>query len=384
MPSSKILAVVRLVIVGSIFVFHARAQDNLKPPAARFTGKSSCATTLCHGGGTGRGECVIFDRYDKHATAHGILGKNASLRIAESLNLKGDPAKHHQCNVCHAPMQGALVELVTKEAAADRGVSCETCHGPAEKYLLFHTRPDATVPQMHAQGMRDMRNIVGRANTCVACHLNLDESIRRAGHPELYFELDAQSVRQPPHYTDERPWLGARQWMTGQAAALREMSAKLADEKTFEKELVPRWKGLLWLLRRTELGKKELSGTEDYGAIKIAADKLAQSASSMDWSKEQVGALLRDYLGLHTEFADSKIDKVEMRRRAEVLIPAIDRLWRAQKKAGGVESAEFEKALLSAFDFVKTFQRARDREFTPAEFVSEFENLRKSFPAGAK
>ena len=36
-------------------------------------------------------------------------------------------------------------------------------------------------------GMRDLRNFYVRANTCVACHQNVDQELRTAGHPLLTF-----------------------------------------------------------------------------------------------------------------------------------------------------------------------------------------------------
>jgi hypothetical protein len=364
------------VATGALLL-QATAAEDTKSVKPKFTGAPSCASTSCHGGGTGRNESVVYERKDRHAVAEGILGKGTSLRIAEALGIGADPGKSAQCNVCHAPMQGVPTEWLMKDALADKGVSCEACHGPAEKWLRFHTRPDVNFAQIVAEGMRDLNSIYGRANTCVACHLNLDEKIRVAGHPELYFELDGQTANEPPHYKDARPALGPRQWLTGQAAALRELSWKLAAKR--DEALVPRWKALLWLLRKTEAGKKELPQGEDFGAMKTAADQLARNAATTLWTKEQVGALLKDYVGLSAEFSDPKADKTELRRRAELLVPAIDRLWRAYKKEAGAEAATFEPALSEANVVAR-----QGEDFAPAEFASALEKVQAAFPKGAK
>ena len=343
----------------------------------KFTGAPSCASTSCHGGGTGRNESVIYERKDRHAVSYGILGKGTSQRIAEALGIVGDPMKAAQCNVCHAPMQGVALDRLMKDSRADKGVGCEACHGPAEKWLQFHTRPDVNYQQILATGMRDLNDLYVRANTCVACHLNLDEPIRRAGHPELSFELDGQALAEPPHYKDVRPSLGPRQWLTGQATALRELSWKLAAKR--DDALVPRWKALVWLLRKTEAGKKELPVAEDFSAMKSAADQLARNAAGALWTKEQVGALLKEFIGLRAEFSEPKADKAELRRRAEVLVPAIDRLWRVQRKETGAESPAFEAALNEAN------LKARDGEdFDPAKFSSALEVLQGAWVRGAK
>jgi hypothetical protein len=356
------------VLLFSALLAPARAAEDPKFAKLKFTGSPSCSSTSCHGGGTGRNEAIIYERRDRHAVSYGILGKGTSLRIAEALGIVGDPGKAAQCNVCHAPMQGVPLERLSKEALADRGVGCESCHGPAENWLRFHTRPDVNYQQIIAAGLRDLNDIYGRANTCVACHLNLDEPIRQAGHPELFFELDGQCAAQPPHYKDERPALGPRSWLTGQAAALREMSWKLAAKR--DDRLVARWKAVAWLLRKAEAGKKELPEGENFTAMQSAADRLARQAAKTLWTKEQVTKQLTVYVSTRAEFTDPKADKMELRRRAEVLVPAIDRLWQAARKMGVAAMPDFDSALETA----NLVAREQD-DFDPARFAAALEPL---------
>ncbi len=367
----------RILLLSSALLAAASAAEDPKLSRTKFTGSPSCSSTSCHGGGTGRNEAVIYERKDRHAVSYGILGKGTSLRIAEALGIVGDPGKSAQCNVCHAPMQGVPLDRLMKEALADRGVGCESCHGPAENWLRFHTRPDVNFQQIVGAGMRDLNDIYGRANTCVACHLNLDEPIRVAGHPELFFELDGQCLAEPPHYKDERPALGPRSWLTGQAAALREMSWKLAAKR--DERLVLRWKAVVWLLGKTEAGKKELPTGENFAAMQAAADKLARDAAKALWTKAQVAGLLGDYVSVRAEFTDPKADKVELRRRAEVLVPAIDRLWAGWKKQGGAASTDFESAL----DAANLIAREQD-DFEPARFAAALERLEVAFQKVSK
>ena len=349
----------------------ACAADELAISKAHFTGAQSCASSSCHGGGAGHNESLIFERKDKHAVAAGILGKGTSLRIAEALGIKGDPSLAAQCTVCHSPMQAVAPERMMKGVTADRGVSCESCHGAAEQWLRFHTRKDVTYPQILAVGLRDMNDLHGRANVCVACHLNLDEPLRKAGHPELFFEFDSQSLAEPPHYKDARPSLGPRSWLTGQAVALREMSWKLEAQR--DEDLAARWKAMVWMLRKMESGRKELPDGGDFTATKNAADRLARAASRTVWTKNQVMALLKEYAAAHAEFGDEKIAKTDHRRRAEVLMPAIDRLWAAWKNEGGTVPPEFEPALDAAFKL------AREQEdFEPVKFAAALLELEKA------
>jgi hypothetical protein len=348
------------------------AEDDIKLAHAKFTGEPSCSSSSCHGGGTGRNEAVIYGRKDRHAVAHGILAKGTSLRIAEALGIVGDPTKSAQCNVCHAPMQGVSPDRLVQGASADRGVSCESCHGPAENWLRFHTRPDVNFQQIVSAGLRDMNDIYGRANVCVACHLNLDEPIRKAGHPELHFELDGQAMAQPPHYIDARPSLGPRSWLTGQAAALRELSWKLAAKR--EESLAARWKALVWLLRKTEPGRQGLPETQDFATMQTAADNLARQAAGATWTKDEVTKLLKSYISVRAEFSAPKSNKAELQRRAEVLVPAIDRLWRALKKESDLDATAFEPAL----DAANLLSHDRE-DFEPTRFAAALQELELAF-----
>ena len=89
-------------------------------------------------------------------------------------------------------------------------------------------------------------------------------------------------------------------------------------------------------------------------------------------------ALLKDCIASHSEFGEAKIDKMEHRRRAELLAPAIHQLWEAWKKEGGALSPTFESALDAAF------RPAREQEdFEPSKFAAalqELENALKQLP----
>ena len=102
-------------------------------------------------------------------------------------------------------------------------------------------------PRRVGAGMRDLRSFYVRANTCVACHQNLDTDILAAGHPELVFELDSQSVAEPKHWQDE-PGSGVRAWLVGQAVALRELSWRLSVAPAGDPARLSQWQALAWLL----------------------------------------------------------------------------------------------------------------------------------------
>lgn len=355
MPSFSQPVTVRMLAIAVVAVVSASISEHcLGADPVRFTSEASCASSSCHGGGKANGQCLIWEHADVHHNlAPAILSVARSTTLAENLGIH-DATKDARCTVCHDPLQSMPaknfvpgVNLETRE----KGVSCETCHGPAESWLRFHTRPDVTHAQMIAAGMREMIDLYHRANVCVSCHQNVDADLIKSGHPELFFELDGQMIKEPPHWKekDTDPWFGPRAWLTGQAVGLRELAWKLAAHPD-DTSLQSRAKALAWLVQKASTGASGLKDADagSAKALQTQADGIAQAASKDPWSKERTRALLLELASTGDSFkqpAGSKQAKEDQRRRAEVLVPALDRLWRALLANGASASPDFEKAL---------------------------------------
>lgn len=91
----------------------------------------------------------------------------------------------HAAQVCHSPFQSVHQTQLAPAARPDEGVSCESCHGAAEPWLRGHTRLDWSYAMRVTAGMRDLKSLYVRANTCVACHQNIDKDLLKAGHRRL-------------------------------------------------------------------------------------------------------------------------------------------------------------------------------------------------------
>jgi hypothetical protein len=166
--------------------------------------------------------------------------------------------------------------------------------------------------------------------------------------------------------------VGPRRWLTGQAAALRELSWKLSARR--DDDLALRWRALRWLLRKSDEGAA-LPANDDFGLMQTASDRLAHLAARTPWSKTKTNALLQKYARLAGEFRDSQLDTPALRRRGEVLVPAIDRLWETLKKEGGAASENFDKALAVLDGESKS-------EFDPAKFAGALEQLEVALELG--
>ena len=165
---------------------------------------------------------------DKHSKAFKALEDPRSKRMGQILNI-ADVRIDRRCTVCHVVGSSAR--------AASDGVSCEGCHGPAEKWLGPHTQKNSHAASI-AAGMIDTKDPVTRAKTCLGCHLGneqkvVDHELIAAGHPDLAFELDTFTWAQPAHHNEPKPAAGnqmphVRLWAVGEAVKLAEGMRQLA------------------------------------------------------------------------------------------------------------------------------------------------------------
>ena len=183
-----------------------------------------------------------------------------------------------------------------------------------------HTRPDWTYPMRVSAGMRDLRSLYVRANTCVACHQNIDNALLKAGHPTMVFELDRQSIDQPRHWREDDPWIGPRAWLTGQAVALREaawharVDVDLTTTSASSGGPLPDAReaalALAWLLAKVTATDPALpkileSSSSDLEPLQRQADELAQRAAIWKPNTDSTMSMLRTLAATDVEFTRS-------------------------------------------------------------------------------
>lgn len=204
-------------------------------------GAATCASSTCHGKSTPSTESPVqLNEYslwssdDYHSRAFQVLRNDASKAMAAALNLP-NAQNAKICLDCHADnVPGA--KRGEKFQLSD-GVSCESCHGGAEKWLKSHTDPDATHADNLSKGLFPLSDPIARADVCLSCHMGTQDklathAIMAAGHPRLSFELDTFTANQPAHYTVDDDYVqrkGAHAigyfWVVGQIeAAKRQLS----------------------------------------------------------------------------------------------------------------------------------------------------------------
>jgi hypothetical protein len=337
---------------------------------AKFLGANSCASSSCHGGGgQNQNQFLVWSLKDFHSQRPAAMLTTARAKqIADALDIK-DATADSRCTICHAPLQEVRENLRGTNFRISEGVSCESCHGPAENWVRSHTRKDYTRADRAAAGMRDLQNLYVRANTCVACHQNVDTDILKAGHPELIFELDGQSVAEPKHWSAEKNGNGAQAWLVGQAVALREMSWLLAEEKSPGENEINRWRGLVWLVERA--GKMDSNlpvppditfrpSAENFQLTQKWGDDLALAAAKILWTGKMSQTILSALANTSVDFSKAVPQPVNA-RRAERLVLALDRLAAAQPELKNNEP--LQSALNQLFKLAQSIP-----DFDPEQF----------------
>jgi hypothetical protein len=361
-PTALTRAFARTLLLSSLLVFDVRG-DEIPMIHSRFVGVQSCGSSSCHGSAAeNRNQTLIWSKLDFHSRSYATLTTARSARLAETLHLT-NAVSSGRCTACHAPM-AEIPETERIGLNPMDGVSCENCHGNAEPWLRSHTRTDLSHGDRTSLGLRDLRDIYVRANTCVACHQNLDAQILEAGHPELIFELDGQAASQPRHWREKHDH--GQLWLEGQAAALREMSAQLANSSKPEKSLAARWSGLLWVLQIASQADEDwpsLANTslkpdvESAQAAWKSSDELARKVGSGGWSEANNLKILKKLAQTAPEFTNRAVPRELQGRRAERLVLALDRLT-----CGAVRKTPADAAL--------------DELFKVAQNLAEFDSLK--------
>lgn len=240
------------------------------PTAPKYVGASGCAAANCHGGdalrGTQGSEMSIWTQKDPHAGAYAVLLSQESRDMIKLLrgsarykDLLANREAHQTtlCLDCHsvAPHESQLTQ--GHKFALSDGVSCEGCHGPAEKWLDPHKNYDwqfKSPEEKAALGFVNTDKLTNRARMCAECHIGSEDKevnhdLMAAGHPRLTFEMSAYFDNLPPHWNpnedrrmhavnnesalspaDLRSAFDAKLWAIGQLA-VAEKTAELLEKR---------------------------------------------------------------------------------------------------------------------------------------------------------
>ncbi len=203
-------------------------------------GAASCSAVSCHGGTEMQaGSASAYTTWrtrDPHSRAYGVLENALSQQIAANL-VRPDkepipPQRDSRCLDCHV-RQDATSAREAPTYSLEDGVSCESCHGPAARWIDAHWsswRDRAASDQERRElGMVLTTDLVVRATKCAGCHVGdarrrVDHDLIAAGHPRLLFEFSSYLANLPKHWDvakekRDTPDFEARAWAIGQVVS---------------------------------------------------------------------------------------------------------------------------------------------------------------------
>lgn len=373
MLSFRTRSLVLILLCGA--TVSAQEVKQTREQSAEFIGAIGCKSSSCHGGaGPKREQYTIWARQDFHTRAFAILTSARSARIAEALKIS-EAQSNARCTVCHSPFQAVAPTRLASTAHPDEGVSCESCHSAAGPWLRGHTRTDWTYAMRVSAGMRDLRSLYVRSNTCVACHQNIGNDMLKAGHPTMVFELDSQSINQPKHWRDEDPWSGPRTWLTGQAVALREAAWGSRTETDPAPDMQETSLALAWLLAKvtgteSALPKIVEPASSDLEPLQKQADDLARRAAGWNANADSTMSMLRTLAATDSDFAKGNRSGDSLLYRARRLVLALERLSAALNQ-NRAEPLKIDKELKILHEDVRASEN-----FAPARFTEHLRAFR--------
>jgi hypothetical protein len=214
----------------------------------------------------------------------------------------------------------------------------------------------------------------------VQCHQSIDPKLIHAGHPALTFELDGQTASEPRHWKEKADWFGAKAWLVGQAVALRDISGQIDHATTplsdgDKAALTTQQQALYWLLQRANVFKTPASpdASETAAAVGAWSGQAAQAYSHMEWTMALSDQALVALAGTADSFVDSKVDAGDQHARAERLVLALDRLFKATHPLPApdpAKPAEKPQPLPGEAELTALFQAVDAPQFDPKSFSS--------------
>lgn len=246
----------------------AEGADRPVPVPAVWTGSGSCAATACHGGrreplDLKGSEYTFSEAYDPHVRAYAVLFDERSLRIEKNYrrlaNLElAKPSEDDSCLRCHVyqGFDSKATRSRTLEFTVADGAGCESCHGPAGKWLVPHVEVGwkglNERQKLDLFGMRPTKDLLARGANCTECHVGLgatdvNHDLIAAGHPRLNFEYGSQLAKLPKHWRvaedkARHPDYEAKVWALGQllsAGASLDLLASRATRSISEDSNAP-------------------------------------------------------------------------------------------------------------------------------------------------
>lgn len=168
----------RIVLAILALSLIVRAEE--KP---NYIGAAKCGK-MCHNSEK-KGAQYTKWQQGPHAKAFKTLETDKAKEVAKKAGIEGDPQKTASCVKCHVTAHGVADERLESTFKKDKGVQCESCHGPGSEYKSFSVMKNKE--KALAKGM-----IEPTKEVCTKCHneesptykpFKYEERVKEIAHP---------------------------------------------------------------------------------------------------------------------------------------------------------------------------------------------------------
>lgn len=146
----------------------SKAQKLIDASKATYVGASKCKS--CHNKDT-RGK--VYSKWEEmgHAHAYETLATPEAIEVGKKLGIK-EPQKAEECLSCHLTEKRVPKEKLHKRFKPNKGVQCETCHGPGSDHVKTRLK-EAKENKVEPGTLRDIPEhemILPDEQLCRSCH----------------------------------------------------------------------------------------------------------------------------------------------------------------------------------------------------------------------
>jgi hypothetical protein len=264
----------------------------------KYIGVESCASSTCHGAKSARdnrnvlqNEYTTWFRFGQHSRSLQTLHSDAATTITQTLG-QPLPWENKSCLGCHS--NNVAAEQRSASYSEEDGITCEACHGPAEKWASTHHRGKTLGPKPAS-----IWEPAQEAASCLSCHSPTVEKpmthqMFSAGHPPLSFELVTFSKLQPTHVAYDEDYVERKgktsdlaRWFAGQVASSMNYLERLEKHIPSSVALVP--DGALFTCHSCHQSaiRPQAIASEKPGALQpdtSSIQMIAIAAEASDWS----------------------------------------------------------------------------------------------------
>ncbi|MBI5360396.1 MAG: cytochrome c family protein [Planctomycetes bacterium] len=174
MNRRNLLAVALVLCIVAIPVLLLTAEE----AKHKYIGSSKCK--MCHATDAKGNQYKVWSE-SKHAKAYDALASEEAKKIGKEKDI-ADPQKADECLKCHLTEAGVDAALLADGYEKNKGVGCESCHGPGSDYKAPANMKDKAKAKENGLIEPDEK-------VCTKCHNDKSPNFKEFKFDEMYKKI---------------------------------------------------------------------------------------------------------------------------------------------------------------------------------------------------